>query len=279
VILPSDFDFTQGNLQDYVDCPYRFYLRYIIRVKWPALVVDDALQFEQRSQAGARFHRMIQQYFLGVPESSITAMADEDPLFEVSTWWESFLTHVPPWLVGKRWVESTLITNLAGHRLVAKCDLILADDHGGLTIFDWKTTQKVPRVDWLLERIQTRLYRMALTNASPALTGASAVDPQQVKINFWFASHPQSPVTFPYNQSDYAHDKADLAQLIREISSAQPDAFERTRNIKHCRFCVYRSHCDRGVKAGALADFDDFGFVPEDVDEEHPFEDIPEIAL
>ncbi len=48
--LPETFDFTQSNLQDYIDCPYRFNLRYIRHAKWPALIVDDALEFEQRGQ-------------------------------------------------------------------------------------------------------------------------------------------------------------------------------------------------------------------------------------
>ena len=60
--LPKDFDFTQSNLQDYVDCPYRFYLRYGLRLKWPALMVDEALKFEQHGQMGARFHQLVQQY-------------------------------------------------------------------------------------------------------------------------------------------------------------------------------------------------------------------------
>jgi hypothetical protein len=79
MILPADFDFTQGNLQDYLDCPYRFYMRYILRTKWPALVVGDALEFEARGQAGGRFHRLVQQYLLGVPQDRINQMADEDP--------------------------------------------------------------------------------------------------------------------------------------------------------------------------------------------------------
>ncbi len=46
--LADSFDFTQSNLQDYVECPYRFYLRHVLHTKWPALIVDDALEYEQR---------------------------------------------------------------------------------------------------------------------------------------------------------------------------------------------------------------------------------------
>lgn len=279
MILPENFDFTQGNLQDYLDCPYRFYLRHILHTKWPALVVDDALDFELRGQAGGRFHRLIQQYLLGIPEDRISELVTEDPNPDLTAWWEAFLAHVPPWLRGQRWIETTLATRLAGHRLVAKYDLILVEDHAGLTIFDWKTAQKLPRKDWLLARVQTRLYRLALTDAGSIFTAGDPVAPEQIEMNYWFAAHPQSPVSLPYSHSDYQRDHADLTRLIEEISTSEPASFHRTHDLKQCRFCVYRSHCDRGVQAGDLAAFDDFDLEPEDIEAEMVFGDIPEIEF
>ena len=279
MILPHDFDFTQGNLQDYVDCHYRFYLRYVLRTTWPALVVDDALEFEQRMQSGARFHRLVQQYLLGIPEEQVSTQVDDDPNPDLRTWWQGFLTTIPPQLDGQRWVETMLTTNLAGQRLVAKYDLILAGEDGVLRIFDWKTAQKAPRKAWLLERIQTRLYRFSLTEASPALLGGEQATPEQIVMNYWFAPHPQTPVSLPYSRSEYDHDRADLARLVNEICTSEATAFVRTSDTRHCRFCVYRSHCDRGVAAGSLADFDDFDLQPDEMPGELAFEEIPEINI
>ncbi|MBW6465820.1 MAG: PD-(D/E)XK nuclease family protein [Brevefilum sp.] len=279
MILPTEFDFTQGNLQDYLDCPYRFYMRYILRTKWPALVVGDALEFEARGQAGGRFHRLVQQYLLGVPQDRIDQMAVEDLNPDLSTWWDGFLAHVPPWLVGERWVETTLTTELASHRLVAKYDLILSDQDGGLTIFDWKTSHKLPRKDWLLERVQTRLYRLLLLEASPLLTGGERLAAEQIVMNYWFTAQPQSPVALAYQTSAYQRDRSDLSRLIEEISASKPSDFRRTNDIKKCHFCIYRSHCDRGIQAGDLGDYDDFDLEPGDVTAEIPFEDLPEIKF
>jgi hypothetical protein len=279
MILPEDFDFTQGNLQDYLDCPYRFYMRYIKRTKWPALVVGDALEFEARGQAGGRFHRLVQQYLLGVPQDRIYQMADEDPNPDLRTWWDGFLAHVPPWLDGERWVESTLTTELARHRLVAKYDLILSDNNGGLTIFDWKTSHKLPRKDWLLERVQTRLYRLVLLEASPLFTGGKPLRAEHITMNYWFTAQPQTPVTLPYQTSTYQRDRSDLSQLIEDISASKPSDFSRTDDLKKCRFCIYRSHCDRGIEAGDLVDFDDFDLETADVAAEIGFEDLPEIKF
>jgi len=279
MILPADFDFTQGNLQDYLDCPYRFYMRYIKRTKWPALVVGDALEFEARGQAGGRFHRLVQQYMLGVPEDRIDEMADEDPNNDLRAWWDGFLSHVPPWLDGERWVETTLTAELADYRLVAKYDLILSDSNGGLTIFDWKTSQKLPRKDWLLERVQTRLYRLVLLEASPLFTGGGPLTADHITMNYWFTAQPQTPVALPYQTSTYQRDRGDLSQLIEEISSSKPSDFRRTDDLKKCHFCIYRSHCDRGIEAGDLGDFDDFNIEPVDDPGEISFEALPEIKF
>ena len=305
-ILPTDFDFTQGNLQDYADCPYRFYLRYIKRVKWPALIVDDAAQFEQRMQAGAAFHRLIQQYLVGIPETRLSEMVDfaieqSSSPPELNEWWDSFLSfahsaHVHPLLDGQKYVETSLACSLAGQRLVAKYDLILVTPEGELTIFDWKTSQKAPRVDWLLERMQTRLYCYILAEASSTFVNEQMntehpFEPEQISMNYWYVSQPGTPVTLPYSHKAYEQDQAHLTRMIKTIAehrtsssehlTSSPASFQRTDDLQHCRYCVYRSHCDRGVEAGSLSEWEgeDYGFDSSTTRPELSFDDIPEIKF
>lgn len=44
--LPEDFTFSQSMLQDFVDCPRRFELRYLLDARWPAQETAQALQYE-----------------------------------------------------------------------------------------------------------------------------------------------------------------------------------------------------------------------------------------
>ena len=277
--LPENFNFSQSNLQDYLDCHYRFYLRYIRHMKWPALVVDDAADFEQRGQTGARFHRLLQQYLLGLPEDRLSDLAAADPAKEVLMWWQDFLNNVPPWLSGRQSVETTLSTTLAGHRLIAKYDLILVQEDGQLGVFDWKTSQKRPRKDWLLERVQTRLYRLILTQAGSNFTEQSSIAPETVTMNYWFAPQPESLVSLPYTQDVYENDVHFFTGLIEEIVKRDEDHFLKTNHLKKCRYCVYRSHCDRGIGAGELDAFEDFQLETADLDEEIKFSEIPQIEF
>ena len=43
--LPADFHFSQGSLQDYVDCPRRFQLRYMMKLAWPAVEAEPAVEY------------------------------------------------------------------------------------------------------------------------------------------------------------------------------------------------------------------------------------------
>ncbi len=277
--LPEDFTFSQSNLQDYVDCPYRFYLRAILRLKWPALVVDDALAFERRGQLGARFHQLIHQYLLGIPEARITDLAEADPGTEISRWWEDFLQFASRHIDGHPFVEATLRTPLNGQFLLAKFDLILLKDQGRLDIFDWKTSQRPPTKDWLLQRVQTRLYRLILAEAGGELTGGQSIAPEKITMHYWFTARPQTLVSLPYSQNAYDSDLAMVKGLIQEILERDQDRFLRTEDLDKCRYCVYRSHCDRGLQAGDLESFEDFETGPQEFELDFEFDQVTEIAF
>jgi len=277
--LPEDFYFSQSNLQDFVDCPYRFYLRHILKQKWPALVVNDALDFERRGQNGAHFHQLIQQSLQGIPEERITDLADADSAPSLSRWWEDFLQNVAPRLQGEKFVESTLSTSMGGYFLLAKYDLVLHRDNGKLEIYDWKTSRRAPRKDWLLGRIQTRLYRLILAEAAPELTGGRPVPPDEITMHYWFTPQPQTLIALPYSKSAWVADKAHFEGLIKEIIQHDQEQFLRTTDFDKCRYCIYRSHCDRGDRAGDLEGFENFEADPEEFVLDIEFDQITEIAF
>jgi hypothetical protein len=261
-MLPDDFQFSQASLQDFVDCSRRFYLRYVERVRWPAVEAEPVLEHERRMQAGRRFHRMVQQQILGIPIARLSDMvADED----LERWWAHYLDARPADAAGDHYPELTLSAPLAGYRLAAKYDLVVIAPDGAGLIFDWKTSRTRTQRRWLVERLQTRVYRYLLARAGGHLLAPPepSLPPDRVQMVYWFAEHPDDPERLSYDATQYAADEEELVRLITEIRAREgPEDFPRTDDARRCRYCPYRSLCDRGQAAGPLAELD-ADFEPE----------------
>ncbi len=254
--LPPDFPFSQSSLQAFVDCPRRFYLRYIRRAAWPAAAAEPALAYERHMQQGADFHRLAHQHALGIPQERLSAMVD-DP--DLARWWHNYLHHPPPGLPEARHPEVTLSAPLAGHRLLAKYDLVALTPGERTVIVDWKTSRRRPRREGLALRLQTRVYPYVLVCAGAHLNGGEALGPAQVEMLYWFADDPKAPEAFAYDGAKFREDGDYLAALAAEIEAMEEDDFFLTDDESRCRFCLYRSLCARGVEAGVFDAVEDEG--------------------
>jgi len=261
--LPPDFQFSKGSLQDYVDCPRRFQLRYLLRRAWPAVEAEPALEVERHVRQGAAFHRLVHRHALGMaPERLADAVDAED----LRRWWRNYLERGPADLPASRHPEIVLSSPLSGHRLVAKYDLVAVDAGRRAVIVDWKTNRRRPRREWLARRLQTRVYRYLLVRAGAYLNHGTPFRPQQVHMVYWFANFPADPAwgqrscTFTYDAAQFDADEAYVASLIEEIEGEAErrgsEEFPLTSQERHCRFCPYRSLCRREVERG---DFEELG--------------------
>ncbi len=261
--FPPNFQYNQGNWQDFTECRRRFYLRAIRRLAWPAIESEPLLENERLGQQGAAFHRLIHQYYLGIPPKVLAVQASDETL---RTWLDHFLTWRTklPGLdtAGARFFpEISLTGTQAGFRLIAKYDLLVILPDGQLIIFDWKTSRNRPRQKWLAERAQTHLYRYLLVNAGQHFT-SGPIQPEQVSMVYWFANFPDQTEFFPYSAKQFALDEQTIRQTIESIAAlvAQDtpekpgEGFPLTLDEKRCTFCAYRSLCERGVQAGSLQD-------------------------
>ena len=271
---PESFiQFSQSSLQDYVDCKRRFQLRYLLKVAWPALKAEPVLEYESAMQQGALFHRLIQQHLLGIPVDRLTPLA-KGP--ELSRWWQHYLEfQFPP--RAAMYPEVTLSMPVMDCRLVAKYDVILVTPEGKVIIYDWKTSRKRLRSIWLNKRLQTYVYPYLLAQAGAHLNQGKAFQPEQIEMVYWFAEAPNEPEAIPYNAEAFTRDEAYLKSLIDEILRSDSQAFPLTQDVDRCRFCTYRSLCDRGITAGDLTEMD---AEPEpEIEPDFDFDQIAEIAF
>lgn len=270
--VPLLFQFSQAGLNDYVDCTRRFQLRYVLEQAWPAVESEPLIERERLADLGRRFHRLIQQRVRGLPVAQLTASASADP--DLARWWDTYLRlEKGGWkldeegdsLPSNRRAEVALSIPLGAHRLVAKYDL-LATGNDRAVIVDWKTERRRPDRAALLKRLQTRVYRYVLAKLDPS------IGPESIAMVYWFAEHPSEPEVLVYDAPQFVADEDYLRRLITEIENRNEDVWPLTPDERKCRYCTYRSLCDRGAAAGV--DNEEVGELDLEID----WEAIGEIA-
>lgn len=275
--LPDRFQFSQNSLQDYVECERRFQLRYILRQPWPAVASEPLDELEHLMDLGQRFHRLAEQHNLGVPDSDLSRSIDSDTL---RRWWRNYLEVPPPGLPsGRRYPEVTLSTPIQSYRLVAKYDLLALDSSGTALVVDWKTNRKRPDSAVLAQRLQTRIYCYVVVEAAHSLNQGVRTPPGSLTMVYWFSEFPQQTEVLHYSDAQHLRNDGELNSLVSKIAAQAEKScgvWPLTNELGRCRYCTYRSLCNRGVMPGPVAGYDtDAGL---DLDLEFEFDDIEEIA-
>lgn len=254
--LPDDFAFSQHNLQDYLDCPRRFQLRYLERMAWPAVQSEPILDQERHMQLGEQFHRLVQQHQLGLPVEVLSETARNDT--DLLTWWQDYLQYPQEGLPLLRKPEFTLAAPFAGYRLLAKYDLLAIEPGERVCIVDWKTNRKRTPAARLRERVQTRLYPFLMALAGAQFNRGAAWQPHQIEMIYWFTAEPGNPHRIQYSEKQYREDETLLHAWIDAIQrSADQPMLMTADQERQCPLCNYRSFCERGQRAGVWEDESD----------------------
>ena len=273
--LPAEFSFSQSSLQDYVDCPRRFELRYILRQAWPAVQAQPVIEHERQIWRGMAFHRLVHQLAVGIPLEALGDSISDDELFR---WWRSYLDNPPQDLPARvRLTEVSLRTFVGEYRLVAKYDLLTADAER-VVIVDWKTGTHRPASTWLARRLQSRVYPYVVVEAGAGALNMPTIVPAQVSMVYWFPEFPHQSAVLEYRGAAHTENRDYLAGLIAEIASRAPGGFPLTDDMRACRFCVYRSLCERDMAAGHSDEMEEVDADSNWTDLDIDLENVTEIA-
>lgn len=261
--LPDGFIFSSNNLQDYLECQRRFQLRSMDHLVWPAVQVEPIKEYEHMVEQDAKLHKILHQHSNGVSEEQISQSIQYNE--ELQIWWKNYLSSLKDGTLrmisqsdNLRFREITLFASIGEFRLVAKYDLILIQANGKSVIIEWMTGKKHPDRSVLEEILYTRIAPFVLVGASPNLLRGKSISPDELELVYWFANQPDQTERFPYTQSKYQEDSKYLTDLISAINQKSDPVFPLTSNIERCRFCSYRSFCDRGTRPGEFKDWMDW---------------------
>lgn len=267
--------FSQASLQEFLECKRRFFLRIVLKLDWPAHVVEPGGGWEAKSRLGREFHRLVYQHQIGIPSETLSGLATEPDLRD---WWQSYTDHPVEDLTEARLPELVFSAPMGSSRLLAKYDLLSIRPGGEAIIVDWKTS-KARSNRWLKARMQTRVYRYLLVRAGSSLNSGQPIDPGRVEMVYWFAEDPDRPARLEYDADQYQEDETFLSRLIEQIEGLPVEGFELTDDLSRCRFCPYRSLCDRGERPGRLQDYEGELDVAELGELELDLEQIAEIEF
>lgn len=240
--LPAGFPFTQTALRTYLECPYRFRLRYLEGVPWATLPPEPAA--EAILERGRQFHEVARQHFLGLEVAEQAAAAGAD----LAAWWAA-LRDSPPDLAtyARCYPEAGLSVPLGPYRLAARYDLLAVGQEAALVV-DWKTGQDLASPATLGGDIQARVYLYVLAEGAAVYHGGRPLAPDSVGLLYW---HPRGPqqVRLGYSTSQHQRGRAFLQALVEEVAAHRPEEMLPTDDTAACGHCAYTPLCGRPGEA------------------------------
>ena len=253
--LDPDFTFSANSLQDYKDCHRRFELKYLLKQSWPAEETEPVLDWERELQLGSQFHQMVFQYLNGLPQEALLAGAQDPDLVD---WFGNFLAFYTALDLKQIYPEFRVRIPLGSYQAVAVFDLLALTADGRLLILDWKTAKKVSRRSFMAERMQTLLYPLAALESAANFLPGVPLAAESLQMTYVFVRQSaENTLSFNYDAHQHTANRKRLEGLVNEIVSLELRPFPKTDDERRCKFCAYRSLCERGESAGALSDLEE----------------------
>jgi len=233
---------SQGHLTLLTNCPRKFQHLVLDQLGTP-----EALEQQERLLQGARFHLLLQQWWLDLP---ITSLLQEDT--QLQQWFDLFQQAVPHIFDAdtEQQPECDRILDFEGYLLTVRYDLLITGKQTA-KILDWKTYPRPPASKGLEHHWQTRLYPFVLAETSTYL-------PEQISLIYWFfqptdtTTHPQS-LAFQYNRQTHEETKHQLQQLLQQLNEwlkryQTGDPFPQVRwGSENCVNCSFAARCGRAI--------------------------------
>lgn len=252
--IPSDDDakvgpwpLSQGQLNTLDACPRKFQYQYLEQRVLPA---DPTLQ--EAADWGQRFHRLMEQYLLGL--SIEPWLAGDRGLAQCfQSLQQKFPDLIPP--SETQLCEHRRSLQIGPYSLTAIYDLLILGN-GDALIIDWKTATKPRDRPTLANNWQTQLYLYLLAETS-------AFPPDSLAMTYWFVrstnankTHSSTIVQFDYTADWHQAISDRLTQTLDRLTHLQQQwrqekiPFPQVNPDSNlCQYCAFAEQCDRHQEA------------------------------
>lgn len=237
---------SRYQLAAFLACRRRFQLRYLQQMPWPVLPQINGRQKAQ--QRGNQFHFMLQRYFLELPFAEAQLEGDD----KLAVWWRTFQRQAPQLPAGTVLTEYALTVPIRQQFLTGRFDLLVVNG-AQVHIFDWKTEARPRTAAVLQDDLQTLLYFAMVTEGWHAFSPlATPIDPDQVRLTYWFVADPTASVTLSYSRQAHQTNWGWLMEVVGQLENwlAKPETvWALTDNWSECERCAYQIFCKRRTVA------------------------------
>lgn len=258
------FELSASRLGTALNCRRQYYYQYVNRLDWPESFDDDFQLVEEFTRLGRDFHLAIQRVLQGILTIDEAIRLNTG---DVGVWLTRWKRMVVLPKNGEIFSELAL-SSLHGDFLWRGTLDLLVRDGDRIHIYDWKTSRHQTNRAKLESMPQTRLYRALFVENAAALFGMDRSCVDQIKMTYWYTNFPEQPITISYSERAYQADVAWISEIAETLRSEAKEDYPLTLQLQKCKYCRYRTHCNRAIPDLAESDADEFdwGWMEADFD-------------
>lgn len=237
---------SYSALQTFLECPHKYKLLYIDRVKFPQSIelifgdlIHRTLKFFHSQETLPSLDELLSYYKNNWPQNNeydFTSEEIEQNYFAagvaILSDYYKINASVPQKIID---LESRFQVPIKGnnetHILTGAIDRI-DQIHGGFEVIDYKTNKIVPPYSSVLKNLQLAIYRLALTNRWPNLK------PEDVKLTLYFL-RTGDKLTTVKTKNELEETKQLILSIIEEIKTSD---FMPTSS-RYCRYLPSKITC------------------------------------
>lgn len=227
--------YSQNSLNTFIQCPYKFFLKYKKSLVWKKDDEDDRAYYDSL-KSGLDFHLICERHFSNLPTGVL-------PDSEFCLWLERVKRIVSIDSDFRYLPEFEIRYTMDKFILFSKMDLIKVGKNK-IEIYDWKTENKELTYEKVKNRLQTTIYLFMVGENVKYLCN-SEIELSDISMNYYQPNLDIGPIRINYSKEKHEENKLYIKNILNKISKLEEDKIQRNHN--HCKICEFNYYCNKQI--------------------------------